>query len=306
MRSEKREARGEGLRRLAIACLMALATSRMAIAAPFSFDDIEFWVGTGANRAALVIDWVEESSEPPALVWGYRWDGTARGSDMLVAIIAADPRVVAKLGGAPGNADAVYGLGYDTDNDNNDESFPIEDIPVPPAPPQVTRPFDANGFFYTGPADGEVRHDPADYYAEGWFTGFWHYGVALENPYNGGSWSDTEAGFASRILTDGAWDSWAFTPTFNFTAFAENPVAALPPDTLTGDYTRDGRVDAADYVVWRKIDGSQQGYASWRQNFGASAGAGPLSGANVPEPNAASLVAVAVCLFISHYRGKRQ
>ena len=72
-------------------------------AQPFTFDDIEFWVGTGANRAALVIDWVEGSTEPPALVWGYRWDGTARGSDMLTAIVAADPRLFAKLGGTPSN-----------------------------------------------------------------------------------------------------------------------------------------------------------------------------------------------------------
>ena len=52
-------------------------------AQPFTFDDIEFWVGTGANRAALVIDWLENSNEPPALVWGYRWNGTATGRDML-------------------------------------------------------------------------------------------------------------------------------------------------------------------------------------------------------------------------------
>jgi hypothetical protein len=43
--------------------------------------------------------------------------------------------------------------------------------------------------------------------------------------------------------------------------------------TLEGDYNEDNVVDAADYVVWRKnnING-QQGYNTWRTNFGRSGG----------------------------------
>ena len=37
---------------------------------------------------------------------------------------------------------------------------------------------------------------------------------------------------------------------------------------LPGDYNNDGTVDAADYVVWRKNDGTQGGYDTWRANFG--------------------------------------
>jgi hypothetical protein len=63
-----------------------------ASAAPIaSFDDIKFWVGTGANRAALVIDWQDGTS--PALAWGYRWDGSATGEAMVNAIALADPRL---------------------------------------------------------------------------------------------------------------------------------------------------------------------------------------------------------------------
>jgi hypothetical protein len=71
--------------------------------------------------------------------------------------------------------------------------------------------------------------------------------------------------------------------------------------SLTGDYNTDGKVDAADYVVWRKnnING-QQGYNDWRANFGATGEAanpgvlvggfvryvssGVGAGAAVPEP----------------------
>ena len=43
---------------------------------------------------------------------------------------------------------------------------------------------------------------------------------------------------------------------------------------LPGDYNGDGAVNAADYVVWRKSDGSQTGFQLWRANFGNSLGTG--------------------------------
>ena len=50
-----------------------------------SFDDIDYWVGEGPNRAALVIQWNDDNS-PGALAWGYRWSGNATGLDMINAI----------------------------------------------------------------------------------------------------------------------------------------------------------------------------------------------------------------------------
>jgi hypothetical protein len=66
---------------------------------------------------------------------------------------------------------------------------------------------------------------------------------------------------------------------------------------LAGDYNNDGRVDAADYVVWRKNDGSQNGYNTWRTNFGRTSGGGAsLAGAaSVPEP---ASVGIALCVAI--------
>jgi hypothetical protein len=67
---------------------------------------------------------------------------------------------------------------------------------------------------------------------------------------------------------------------------------------LTGDFNNDGSVDAADYVVWRKSDGSQTGLNLWRANFGnmiGSGGAALLDSSGVPEP-ASWIVA---CLLLS-------
>jgi autotransporter-associated beta strand protein len=77
-----------------------------------------------------------------------------------------------------------------------------------------------------------------------------------------------------------------------------------PPPGLVGDYNNDGKVDAADYVVWRKtgING-QQGYDDWRANFGAMAGSGSVTAslhaaASVPEPAGAVLALVSIALTV--------
>jgi hypothetical protein len=253
----------------------------------FSFDDIKYWVGSGNNRAAFAIDWQDGSTQPASLVWGYRWNGTATGAQMLSAIVADDRRLFAKVGGTVPNPAAVYGFGYDA---NNNGQFGIDDGTV----------FDSQGFVITDPADLATATDAGDYYAEGWFTGFWHYGVASSNPYGSGQWSDSQVGMSSRQLTDGAWDSWAFTTTYNFAAFAQNPVA-VPSPYVPGDFDHDGHVTASDYNVWRASFGSTTqlnadgngnqivdaaDYVVWRQELSVASGQSAISShlATVPEP----------------------
>jgi hypothetical protein len=73
---------------------------------------------------------------------------------------------------------------------------------------------------------------------------------------------------------------------------------------LPGDYNGDGRVDAADYVMWRKnpaaFGGIPDGYNTWRMNFGRTAGAGSgssLSSSTVPEPPTLVLLACGIALL---------
>ena len=83
---------------------LALASLFLVSKSPaISLDDIQIWTGSGTNRAALIIEWsVPESltnSTVPVpvadktLVWGYRFNGTATGTQMRDAILAADPKL---------------------------------------------------------------------------------------------------------------------------------------------------------------------------------------------------------------------
>jgi autotransporter-associated beta strand protein len=88
---------------------------------------------------------------------------------------------------------------------------------------------------------------------------------------------------------------------FNFSIVDSGSTIDLMVSTggggLDGDYNMDGKVDAADYVVWRKDPsahgGDPDGYNTWRTNFGRTAGSGSgssLGAGAVPEPSAIALL----------------
>jgi hypothetical protein len=67
-----------------------------------------------------------------------------------------------------------------------------------------------------------------------------------------------------------------------------------------GDFNNDESVDAADYVMWRKNNGSSMEYDEWVENFGESSGSGGI--ASAPEPGA---WAMAIMLFAGSFCQRR-
>jgi hypothetical protein len=80
--------------------------------------------------------------------------------------------------------------------------------------------------------------------------------------------------------------------------FGAKALISGPP----GDYNGDGKVNAADYVVWRKNPtahgGNPAGYNTWRANFGRTSGgaasAAGLNAVTAPEPSAIAIAVLAV------------
>jgi hypothetical protein len=75
--------------------------------------------------------------------------------------------------------------------------------------------------------------------------------------------------------------------------------------SIEADYNSDGRVDAADYVVWRK-NPSIGSYSEWRANFGRTVdNGGTLSALQVPEPAILVLAVFALVPLLANSRRNR-
>lgn len=74
-------------------------TAPIAAFEPFRFttDNVTFWTGNGANEAVLVVDF-QDGSGSSSYAWGYRFDGTTTGADMLNAVATADPNFAIVVG----------------------------------------------------------------------------------------------------------------------------------------------------------------------------------------------------------------
>jgi hypothetical protein len=114
---------------------------------------------------------------------------------------------------------------------------------------------------------------------------------------------DTVDGLGSFVVNYGTGS--LFDPT-------QIVLSNFAPPSLVGDYNQDDIIDAADYVVWRKMNGPQQDYDDWRENFGASGAGGSLgfgdafSQPAVPEPTGLVLVLMGCWMLISTRRFSEQ
>lgn len=174
-----------------VSVLLAVA-ARAAVVS--SFSDIEYWVGSGPKRAALVVDWqdgknLSGSASGQALAWGYRWQNgeIPKALDMLKAIAAADPRFELSLAVRGMEGTSVFGMFYDLDGDGGTATFdPVNE-------------------------EGSAS-DTDDHFAEGWFfNGYWAYYVGNSSNGRQPAWSYSGSGAGNRTLLDGDWDGWAFS-----------------------------------------------------------------------------------------------
>jgi hypothetical protein len=209
---------------LALAGLFLITKS-----AAVSLDDIRFWTGSGTNRAALVVEWsTPESftnSTVPApvtdrtFVWGYRFNGTASGSQMIKAIAAADQRLYVVASVSFGLF--VEGIGYNLDGNGN---IGITD--------GSNTNFFTNGLLTNATVDVDAASplNTNDLYWSGYFGANWEVwndlgdvGGLLIAPDRGtdpywtptdttffsagyhGQWDYAQAGLDSLTLTNGSW-----------------------------------------------------------------------------------------------------
>jgi formylglycine-generating enzyme len=72
----------------------------------------------------------------------------------------------------------------------------------------------------------------------------------------------------SSLSSSGGWYYDIPGNEYRYEGFRVASIVGGP--TNSGDFNRDGHVDAADYVAWRKRNGTQDEYNAWRGNFEAA------------------------------------
>jgi hypothetical protein len=66
----------------------------------FAADDVDYWVGSGADTAIMVIDFVDDVyGEQVSYAWGYLFEGTTDGATMMADISANDANLAVLTGG---------------------------------------------------------------------------------------------------------------------------------------------------------------------------------------------------------------
>jgi hypothetical protein len=121
-----------------------------------------------------------------------------------------------------------------------------------------------------------------------------------------------------RVSIDGAEGSFLVIIGTNHVTLSN---FSLAPPVLAGDYNDDGLVDAADYIVWRKLEGTsatlpnetaspgevdEEDYNAWSQNFGSSNTSGNGSDAAAPEPTSWLLLLAGCALGVGAINKRRR
>lgn len=182
--------------------------------------DIDYWVGSGSNQSALVIQW-DDGENPSSVVWGYLWD------------IADSPTVETMLFDI---------AAFITLN-------PTFEVPSPVQPPagadarlSITADAYSFGNFVTGISYNQNGLDSGEFSqtvrnqsgfgagGESWTL----YTIGTGAAWPGGSVLPADFGMSTLALADGGWYGFAYTvafvpPFFDPVSFSfDAPVSAVP------------------------------------------------------------------------------
>ncbi len=231
------------------AALMSARSNRT-----FSFDSIDFWVGDGENRAAIVLTWHDTNKTvPDDMVWGYRWSAdvdTISGLVLFQEVMKADPRLIGLIQYTGPMGYTINGIGYGSGGRSTVGVY----FDYAEAQKHNTYPSDAQTLaanaISAGNQTGIIDHPfgaPSEsgrpiydydywmapvasstHWFAGWYQGYWSYFV--RDSYNT-DFSYSGYGASSRKVQNGTWDAWSwnsFMGTTSGTEPGDNLVAATP------------------------------------------------------------------------------
>lgn len=191
----------------------------------FTFDDIQYWIGSGSKRVALLIDW-HLKGEQEALVWGYRFDGEKSTGDMLEEIANSDPRLYLAIGqsGSFGGF-VLFGIAYQTKPTAQPLQIIYKEKPLTLKSRNVFF-INANGDDKKAP-DLLTITDPTAKWQHGWLTnGYWAY---LHKDTRLAKFGYSSTGMWTTDLKDNSWHALCFSSLTNGSQKGDNISPTFTP-----------------------------------------------------------------------------
>jgi hypothetical protein len=96
-----------------------------------SFDDLQFWAGTGTNRAGFILQF-GDGHYPASVAWGFRWNGTNSVAAMVLALAGqtSGSNVPAPVAGSDARL-SMFAAFYPSFNDYLVDSFVLNQTKLP-------------------------------------------------------------------------------------------------------------------------------------------------------------------------------
>jgi hypothetical protein len=177
-----------------IAALLVLSiASLQAQTTVASFNDIKFWVGSGTNRSAVVLDF-QDGSQKAAFAWGYRYNGPQpSGARMLLDVDAADTNLSLVYSGTAGANFFISEASY----------FDGAEVHAQTGGDFQTN-FEYWGYFVAG-GTAYDSYQESSLLVQGGGTNL--PSLWLESPCGA---SEISFGSPGRFIADLSWDAWVF------------------------------------------------------------------------------------------------
>lgn len=193
-------------------------------ASTFTIDSIKNWSGEGSNSAVMVIQWSDDQSDNKAWAFGYHFDGTSTGAQMLETIVKNNPQLYS-ITQTSGYGLVIGGLGWDTDGNGLRLTNGTDTIEA-----NEYGQFSGSGYNF----DNMKPVDANDLWNSGWYSSYWSYWIGT----SASSLGYSGVGATGRKVTDGCWDMWKIS-----TATSDGKLVSAPsliPDDAVRRFTIDG------------------------------------------------------------------
>ncbi|MBU3666646.1 MAG: PEP-CTERM sorting domain-containing protein [Chthoniobacterales bacterium] len=201
------------MRKIVLVLLFAAPlTSWSQLITVSSFDDIQYWAGSGTNRAALVLEF-SNAVTPSSIAWGYQWNGISTADSMLFALAGA---ITGSNAPSP-LAGSDMRLSVDVSFFANPRGYFVNTIR-----------YDQNGL--PSPWSQSIRFIQNNYFGDGTYptiysldsTGLWS-----------SSFTQAQVGMSDLVLSDGMWVGFAQSDGIaDPRAFAQAVAAVPEPSSL--------------------------------------------------------------------------